>query len=74
MFTETIMETAMKHDSFATGSAATYLYEFAVNTSAHPSPCPSWCCKGTHGDELSYIFFEESGGLFYVVYSGISDL
>ena len=63
LFTDKIIETAKRHEHMAKDSAAMYLYEFAVNTTIHPLPCPSWCSKGAHGDELPYVFFEESGGL-----------
>ena len=55
------------HASSAKSGAKTYLYEFDVLPSAHPWPTPSWCDRASHGDELLYLFFEQTGGLMTFV-------
>lgn len=62
-YSETQLETAMKHVSLAQGSAKTYLYYFDILPSAHPHPAPAWCDRASHGDEQIFEFFEESDGL-----------
>ena len=63
IFAETSLEVTKEHTKLAIGNATTYLYEFDVLTSAKVLPSPSWCNRGTHGDELHFQFFEETGGL-----------
>ena len=60
---ETSLNLTKEHTKLAIDNATTYLYEFDVLTSAKVWPSPSWCKRGTHGDELHFQFFEETGGL-----------
>ena len=66
-FAEPALETTKLHALSAESGAKTYLYEFDVLASAHPWPAPSWCDRASHGDELLYLFFEQTGGLMTFV-------
>ena len=67
-FTETQLQTVMRHACLSQGTEArTYLYYFDVLPSAHPFPFPAWCVNASHGDEMVYEFFEETGGLMTFV-------
>ena len=72
MFTETIIEPAVHHESLASGLAATH--EFDVLPSAHPIPTlsTSWCNRPTHGDGLLFLFSEV--GRSHDVYTGFSGI
>ena len=64
IFAETSLDFTVKHNKLAIDNdAKTYLYEFDVLTAAKLLPSPSWCDRGTHGDELHFQFFEDAGGL-----------
>lgn len=60
LFTVTLAETIAQHERLANGRKGTYMYVVDVSPSSHLLPTPSWCTKATHGDELQYVFFEES--------------
>ena len=62
---ESQLETNQWHETLARLNVNTYLYEFDVLpfSSGHLLPNPSWCDRASHGDELLYLFFEETGGL-----------
>ena len=59
-FSVTLLETVARHEDLAQGHKGTYMFVFDFE-SKHLLPIPSWCKRIAHGDELQYIFFEDSG-------------
>ena len=63
IFAETSMDFATQHLKLARNNSTTFLYEFDVLNATKLLNSPSWCIRGTHADELYFLFFEEAGGL-----------
>ena len=62
IFAETSLDYVKNHHRLSSANN-TYLYEYDVLRNAILFPSPSWCTKGTHGDEMHFQFFEEANGL-----------
>ena len=63
IFAETSLDFVKNHHILSKANNKTYLYEFDVLRNVKLLPAPSWCTRGTHGDELHFQFFEEADGL-----------
>ena len=64
MFTAPMIYTLSHHSNLKQESKSTYMYKFEVILPKTLLPTPSWFKNATHGDELKYVFFEETSEIF----------
>ena len=67
IFAETSLDYVKSHHRLSSVNK-TYLYEFDVLRNVDFFSSPSWCTRGTHGDELHFEFFEEASGLTNLIH------
>ena len=61
-----LTETVNQHRTLVTkhsSKKSTYMYLFDILPSARGLPAPSWVTRANHGDELTYLFYDETGGI-----------
>ena len=61
-----LTETVNRHRTLVTKHSSTkntYMYLFDILPSARGLPAPSWATGANHGDDLTYLFYDESGGI-----------
>ena len=61
-----LTETVNRHRALVTklnSMKSTYMYLFDILPSARGLPAPSWATRANHGDDLTYLFYDESGGI-----------
>lgn len=64
MLTAPMLLTLSHHSKLKKESKSTYMYKFDVILPSTLLPTPSWFKNATHGDELKYVFFEETSEIF----------
>ena len=66
-FAETSLDYVNNHHRLSSVNK-TYVYAFDVLRNVDFFSAPSWCTKGTHGDEMHFEFFEEANGLTNLIH------
>ena len=66
-FSLTLLDTVGRHETLTQGQKNTYMFVLEAEPSQHLLPSPTWCRRATHGDELQYVFFDDSGEMVKIL-------